>query len=131
MANNQVIVNEIMNYEVMSSDSCKAFFQITLPEDIKKTIFDENFSKDVIYQKKYSLLMEHITSLECQQLHHNRLKEMIKTFINDSGFISYICERNQLFSQIYHKHYVLNQKSFVLMDNLNSLALSWLMYLYH
>jgi len=106
-------------------------YQYLSKEDIKKTIFDDHLCKDIIYQKKYSILMEHITSQECQSLNQHRLKDMIATFIDDMGFISYILERNQLFAKIYHEHYVLDKKSFVLMDKLESLAMSWLMYLYH
>ena len=128
----QTINKTINNYGTLTNDTLFSFLRINLPSDIKKKIFEEHFSKTQIYPIKYSILMSHVESKECKNLNCGKLISMIETFIEDEEFCQYVCNQNELFSQIYNDHYGFSpKKAFKLMNNLESLTASWLMYLYH
>ena len=122
---------ELSNYEPLDADQLLALLRINLPPDINRKIYDEYFKVSIIYNKKYSILMGVVESKECQRLNTTTLKPLVETIIAKPKFLAYVCARNQLFSRLYNSHYVEGNKIYVLMDNLNSITLSWLMYLYH
>lgn len=126
---------ELNNYELSSEDKLKlliiVFIRKGISLDIFKFIYKSHFSKNIIYPKKYAILLRHVESNECQQLHQLKLKDMIGTFIDDPRFIAYVNSQNEIFARLYKNHYIDGVKIFRLMDNLESLAMSWLMTLYH
>jgi hypothetical protein len=124
-------LSEIIEYETMSYEVLILFLRIRLPSDIKRQIYDDHFRPNIIYDKKYFILLRHVESDECHRLRQHHLKDIIATFIENHEFIAYVSIKNELFARIYHDHYVLNKTTFVLMDKLESMAMSWLMHLYH
>ena len=122
---------ELSNYEPLDADQLLALLRINLPPDIKRKIYEEYFKVSIIYNKKYSILMGVVESKECQRLNTTTLKPIVETIIAKPKFLAYVCGRNQMFSRLYKLHYIEGNKRFVLMDNLTSITLSWLMYLYH
>ena len=54
-----------------------------------------------------------------------------KKIISDEKLIYYLRNKNNIFDAVYNTHYVRNTNDFILMDTLNSMCQSWLMYLYH
>jgi len=75
--------------------------------------------------------MQQVLSEESCRLNSANLVPMIKTVIENPNFLEFVRHKNELFSRLYREHYIENKKYFKLMDVLNSLAASWLMYLYH
>lgn len=128
-------MSEITNYEELSKDKLELLIKIFICKgvsiDIFRFIYKSHFSKEVIYRKKYAILLQHVESPVCQRLHHQVLKYMIETFIDDPQFIAYVSSQNEIFAKLYKNHYVDGVKIFRLMNNLESLTVSWLMTLYH
>jgi hypothetical protein len=61
---------------------------------------------------------------------------LVKYFENNeilynNELIQYICSKNSIFNNIYRDHYIVNKKTFIYMDHINSMCQCWLMYLYH
>ena len=128
-------MTEITDYECLSEDNIELLIKTCirkgLPLDIFRFIYKSHFSKEVIYRKKYAILLQQVESPECQCLIADRLKIMIGTFINNPQFIAYVSGQNEIFERLYKAHYVNGVKIFRLVDTLESLAMSWLMTLYH
>lgn len=118
-------------YEPVSKESLLEFLRLPLPSEIKRTIYEAHFKNTIIYNKKYDLLMQQVLSEESCRLNSANLVPMIKTVIENPNFLEFVRHKNELFSRLYREHYIENKKYFKLMDVLNSLAASWLMYLYH
>jgi len=124
-------IMEITQYEPLENDQLFAFLQINLPPDIKRKIYEEYFKVSIIYNKKYSILMGVIISDECHSLNPTSLKPLVETIIQKPKFLAYVCARNDLFSRLYKSHYIDGNKHFKNLDELTSISLAWLMYLYH
>ena len=122
---------ELSKYEPLDTDQLLTFLRINLPPDIKRKIYEDHFKVSIIYNKKYNILMWVVESNECCRLDPTSLKPIIETILQKPKFLAYVCARNQLFSMLYKSHYIDGLKNFVLMNNLESITMSWLMYLYH
>jgi hypothetical protein len=125
------MVEEFILYDTLSNEKLSLLLKLDLPENIRRYIFENYFAPNIIYEKKYELLLRQVKSSECQSLKCSTLKTMLVTTLDDLIFCKFICQRNSIFSKIYKQHYVENDKSFVRMNTIDSLTLSWLMYLYH
>jgi hypothetical protein len=75
--------------------------------------------------------MNEVHSNESMSCNHRKLLKIVEIFIENERFIKFVREKNKIFSDIYHEHYILNKKSFICKKINESFALSWLMYLYH
>jgi len=96
----------------------------TLPYDIQ----------EIIYYKFWQLEIENIlNSNDSQSLNYKPLFNFFNKYdiINNLNIINNIREKYSEFDIVYKQHYINNKITFVNFNKLNSLCLSWLMYLYH
>ena len=99
----------------------------SLPDDVIRHIYDEYFI-GIDTCNKY---LELLKSVESQSLIYTQLVEPTRRLLEYPCAIEYLCGKHPIFKQMYIKHYIKNNKSFVQMDNLESFILSILMHLYH
>jgi|SaaInlStandDraft_5_1057022.scaffolds.fasta_scaffold17543_4 hypothetical protein len=94
------------------------------------------------------------SSLECTKLNNNIIYEELTNILNQEDsksldntslvkhfennkildnpeLIQYMCSNNGIFNNIYRGHFIIKNKTFTYMDNINSMCQCWLMYLYH
>ena len=100
-----------------------------LPNVILKNIYFKY--NELYYSKKYDSLLITLNDDVSNRLDTKNIMPHINEILNDKNYISYLQSNNSIFKNIYQKHYVENNKIFVLMNVKDSLALSWLMYLHH
>ena len=107
------------NQDKMANLSDNIIYKINkMPYDIR----------ELIYYKYLQLEITHIlNSSESQCLNY---KPLYNLFIN-YNIINNLRETYQIFDFIYKDHYIDNKNTFVKFKKLNSLCLTWLMYLYH
>ena len=100
-----------------------------LPCDIKKHIYTEQFQYEIIYSEIRQILDNN----NSHRLDNTDLVNYFtsKKIISDEKLIYYLRNKNNIFDSVYNSHYVRNTNEFILMDTLNSMCQSWLMYLYH
>jgi hypothetical protein len=99
-----------------------------LPEEIVKKIYIEYVEPDLIYTK----LLAIIKSTESQKLNYLQLNGFIKIVLSNGIVTNFLIKNDKIFNQIYVSHIVNNKKLFMnLPDNVSSMCLNWLMYLYH
>ena len=117
------------------NDSLTLFIN-KLPSDIKFYIFYTYVYPDMIFIR-YSEIIIHVESIECQRLTengHRKLSELLKSIMFDKTFrpiIQKLCNNHSEFKKTYDLHRS-GDKGFVKINNkINSLALSWMFYLYH
>jgi hypothetical protein len=89
------------------------------------TIIDNNS----IYEDIKNIL-NHEDSI---RLDNTALVEYFKKnkILDNQTLIQYMYTKNIIFNQIYTDHYIKHNKSFILMNNLESMCQCWLMHLYH
>ena len=107
--------------------SCDPFPE-TISLDIYVNTYYDNSNYDNMYKELKQILQQSASSLDNSKLvdYFNRCN-----LIYNNGFIEYICDKDDVFNQIYTSHYVKCDQSFKLMTCLQSMCQSWLMYLYH
>lgn len=98
-----------------------------LPEDLKKKIYIDYFGSIYIFNK---FINERLKMYESIRLDYCKIINIIPFIINNQTIIKYLLLNNSEFRLIYNDH-IDDKKNFKLMDRTNSLALSWLYYLYH
>jgi hypothetical protein len=98
-----------------------------LPHSLQLDIYD-NF---LVSKKLYNELMEELKSYRCIKLNHEELSKIIEKVLENNLILKYLRKNNKIFNNIYICHIINNNKNFKNMSNINSFALSWLMYLYH
>ena len=100
-----------------------------LPRDIKKHIYTEHFQYEIVYSEIRQILDNN----NSHRLDNTDLVNYFtsKKIISDEKLIYYLRNKNNIFDAVYNTHYVRNTNDFILMDTLNSMCQSWLMYLYH
>lgn len=100
-----------------------------LPEDIQKLIIYDYVKPDLILlELKEILNSEKSKKLDWQSL-YLYLKDVV--FKNEI-IIKNLNDNDKIFNLIYKQHILKNEKTFELIDDpIESMALSWLMYLYH
>jgi hypothetical protein len=99
----------------------------TLPDDVMRHIYEEYFV-GIDTCNKYLKLIE---SDESHNLQYKHLVEPTRMLLEHPCAIEYLCSKHAVFKQMYIKHYMQHNKSFLLMDMLHSFIASILMYLYH
>ena len=75
--------------------------------------------------------MDEIQSINCVRLNPVNLSPIVQSVIENQQLCEFVQAKNPLFNQLYKRHYIENNKYFVLLNVFDSLVLSWLMYLYH
>jgi len=98
-----------------------------LPEDLKKKIYIDYFGSIYIFNK---FINERLKMIESVKLNYCKIINIIPFIINNKTIVEYLLENNNEFRLTYNDH-INGKKNFKLMDWNNSIALSWLYYLYH
>ena len=98
-----------------------------LPYDIRRKIFVDHY----LYNLKYEKLLNILKTEKCMCLDISELIIYVNDILMDNYYINYIRNKNTIFDNIYTKHFINNDKCFVNLSINKSLALSWLMHLYH
>lgn len=126
-----VILNISNNYNyffIMKNNNIINFIRV-LPDDIVKLILYEYIEPYLILMQLNKILnSKKSKSLYCESL-HRYLKNIV---LNNVIVVKSLIKNNKIFCSIYDNHINKNEKSFSLIeDPIESMALSWLMYLYH
>lgn len=100
-----------------------------IPRDIRIKIYREHFSCG----SKFKIINQILISDESKRLNATELISYFEqaNILLDTKLITYMRIKDPLFDQIYDKHYIQNDKNFILMPMLDSLCVSWLFHLYH
>ncbi len=127
IANNKQI-NQLQNFTTIK-DLIKIKYLIrNIPIDIVRKIYDEYIKPDLIY----SHLIRILNLPESKKLNYKPLYNIIQIIFSNEIILNFLIKNNKIFNDIYQTHITQNKKTFILLpDNLSSLSLSWLMYLYH
>ena len=104
-------------------------FLSRLPEDIENMIHYEHVKPELILTELNQILKsEESQKINCEALYYYLKNVVLKNQIVVENLIS----NNEIFKIIYDKHITRREKNFVLIeDPIESMALCWLMYLYH
>lgn len=98
-----------------------------LPEDIRFTIYKEHFEPEYINE----FIVKALDTLDSCSLNTKDIRPLIPIILSKKYLVSYLLSNNLTFKKIYNSHKINGKKYFELMNNGDSFALSWLMYLYH
>ena len=100
-----------------------------LPNDIENLIYFDYVEPDMIMTELKKIL----NSYNSKNLYHKSLYHYLKNIILKNDIVvSNLINNDKIFKQIYDKHIIKGEKNFILIeDPIESMALSWLMYLYH
>ena len=100
-----------------------------LSDDVKNYITNNQDQHNSIYSDITQILKND----KSQCLDNTELLHYFTTnpILQDKNLITYLRNKDDIFDTIYEKHYVQNSNDFVLMNKLESMCQSWLMYLYH
>lgn len=112
----------------METEQLKKFLS-RLPEDIENVIHYEYVRPDLILTELNQILKSNKSrELNCKPLYFY-LKNIVLT---NQIVVKNLLSNDVIFKNIYDKHIIKKQKSFYLIeDPIESMALTWLMYLYH
>lgn len=127
-------INKISEYLIKSSKENKILNLKNIIKNINNLpyILQLDICNNFLVSKKlYNELMKEIESYRCMILDYEELAKIIKNILENNLIVNYLCKNNKIFNNIYTDHIVNNNKEFKKMSNINSFALSWLMYLYH
>lgn len=96
-------------------------------------IVTETYLNNSHYQVIYNELEIILGNKNSRRLSNSELVDYFEQhkLVENEKFIKYICNKNNLFNNIYTDHYKNNIKDFELMTTLESMCQCWLMYLYH
>ncbi len=99
----------------------------SLPDDVMRHIYEEYFV-GIDTCKKY---LELLKSDESRSLQYEHLIEPTRNLLKHPCSVEYLCKKHSIFKKVYTEHYIQNNKSFLLMNMLESFVVSILMHLYH
>jgi len=116
-----VSLEEAKYFEVLKKRILK------LPTDIKKAMYKEYFELPLLHQEVLSILR----SQASQRLNHRELVLFLPSIIRNARFVDFLRKNDDIFDCIFLKHIVLKEKCFRNLLPIDSMALAWLMYLYH
>ena len=100
-----------------------------LSDDVKNYITN----KPEQYDNIYSEIKEILNNEKSQRLDNTELLQYFtsKNILQDKNLITYLRNNDNIFNNVYNTNYVRNTPEFIMMDKLESMCQSWLMYLYH
>ncbi len=103
--------------------------RLFLPDDIINLIICEYIKPDLILVELKNIL----NSNQSKKLNSKTLYLYLKNIVLKNDIvINSLVKNDEIFCKIHDIHINKNEKSFVLFDDpIESMALSWLMYLYH
>ena len=95
----------------------------------KSSLEGTKLNNNVIYEELTNILNQE----DSKSLDNNSLVKYFENneILDNLELIQYMCSNNSIFNNIYRNHYIVNNKTFTYMDNINSMCQCWLMYLYH
>jgi len=99
----------------------------SLPDDVMRHIYEE-YLVGIDACNKY---LELLKSEKSRRLEYKPLIEITRQLLQYPCAVEYLCGKHEIFKKMYVEHYIKNNKSFLLMDILDSFVLSILMHLYH
>lgn len=100
---------------------------LKLPADIKRAMYKEHFELPLLHQEVLSILR----SQASQRLNNKELLLFLPSIIRNERLITFLRKNDDIFDCIFEKHIVQKEKCFLNLLPLDSMALAWLMYLYH
>ena len=100
-----------------------------LSDDVKNYITNNQDQYNIIYSDITQILKND----KSQCLDTNELLHYFTTnpILQDKNLITYLRNKDDIFNNVYNKHYVRNSIEFIMMNRLESMCQCWLMYLYH
>jgi len=100
-----------------------------LPVEIVRKIYQDYFN----FESRYAEIMDIVGGRDSRSLNNTGLVShfMAERVLDDATFVQYLKENDPTFRQVYTIHYVDNITSFKMMNKMESMCQSWLMYLYH
>ena len=123
-----IMTNTTNTTPLLAPELPKADFD-NLSDDVKNYITNNPEQYDIIYSEITQIVKNDKShSLDNTDLLHYFTSNPI---LQDKNLITYLRNKDDIFDTIYEKHYVQNSNDFVLMNKLESMCQSWLMYLYH
>ena len=100
-----------------------------LSDDVKNYITNKPDQYDIIYSNITQILKnDNSQCLDTTELLHYFTSNPI---LQDKTLITYLRNKDDIFNNVYNKHYVQNSIEFIMMNRLESMCQCWLMYLYH
>ena len=99
----------------------------SLPDDVMRHMYEEYFIGIDTCDKFLELLKSESSS----SLEYKPLIDLARRLLQHPCAVEYLCGKHPIFKKVYIEHYIKNNKSFLLMDMLESFVLSILMHLYH
>lgn len=127
-------INKIIEHLINSSKENKILGLKNIIKNINNLPYSlqlDIYNNFLVSKKLYNELIKEIESYRCIKLNYEELAKIIKIILENNFIVNYLCKNNKIFNKIYTDHIVNNNKQFEKMSNINSFALSWLMYLYH
>jgi hypothetical protein len=99
----------------------------SLPDDVMRHIYEEYF----VGIEACNKFLELLKSENSHSLEYKPLIDLARRLLQYPCAVEYLCGKHTVFKKMYIEHYIKNNKSFLLMDMLESFVLSILMHLYH
>ena len=95
----------------------------------KSSLEGTKLNNNIIYEELTNILNQE----DSKSLDNTSLVKYFENneILDNLELIQYMCSNNSIFNNIYRDHYIVNNKTFTYMDNINSMCQCWLMYLYH
>jgi hypothetical protein len=99
-----------------------------IPKDIQKLIIYDHVEPNLILQE----LSEILNSEQSMNLVSTPLSYYLENIIlKNEIVIKHLIKNDWIFNIIYEKHIIKKEKNFIVLNIIDSMALSWLIYLYH
>lgn len=100
-----------------------------LPQDLKNMIYNDYVKPDMILLELKNIL----NSNESKKLNHKQINYYLKNVVlKNKIVINHLINNDKIFEIIYSNHIIKGDKTFDKIDDpIESMALTWLMYLYH
>lgn len=103
-------------------------FCVRLPYDIVRKIYEEYAEPQMLYDELNLKLNLYSSTI----LNSYELKIFLPNILKNKILVNYLFKNNQIFKIIYTKHFIKKENDFLLIKcPVESMALAWLMHLYH
>ena len=99
-----------------------------IPEEIKKKVYIEYIEPDMILTELFQI----INCEESRRLNYIPLEAYLKKILHNDIVVKSLIKNDWIFNKIYKSHLIEKKIYFEKFDDIiSSMALCWLMYLYH
>ena len=103
-------------------------FCVRLPYDIVRKIYEEYVEPQMLHDELLLKLNLYSSTI----LNSYELKIFLPKIIKNDILVNYLFKNNEIFKIIYTNHFIKKKNNFVQIKcPIESMALTWLMYLYH